>query len=257
MKNGWIKISRKMLEWEHFKERDTFHVFMTLMLLAYPKAKTVDGKTTEAGQVRTSIAQIMELTGIKRNHTVIESLQKLIASGEIKKERIGNESVITICNFELYQGCANMTQPTSQGCADMTQQVVPIRHNKLCQYDTTPIGINSINNSKEYLKNKKEPSIISAGEVQKPLKIGFEKYGSDGMVELKPVEYRTLVETFTEEQVKAAIEDLNDKLADGSEQSSSHYNTLKYWLRCRKDRQTTRPQKPAERKINLNALKHD
>lgn len=249
---GWIKINRKMLEWEHFKERDTFHVFMTLMLLAYPKAKTVDGKTTEAGQVRTSIAQIMELTGITSNHKVIDALKTLTASGEIKKERVGNESVITICNFGLYQGCANMAQPDDQGCANMAQQVVQIQHNKLCKYSTTPIGINIVN-SKESIKNKKEPSIYAGGA-----KIGYEKFGQDGLVELKPSEYRTLIEQNTEDDVKAVIEDLNDKLAIGADDelinSKSHYHVLRYWLRCRKDKQAAQPKKTAW-KVDLNALK--
>ena len=251
---GWIKINRKMLEWEHFKERDTFHVFMTLMLLAYPKAKTVDGKTTEAGQVRTSIAQIMELTGITSNHKVIDALKTLTASGEIKKERVGNESVITICNFGLYQGCANMAQPDDQGCANMAQQVVQIQHNKLCKYSTTPIGINIVNIERN-LKNNKEADAIKAREEkiepQKPQKIGFEKYGPDGLVELRPAEYRTLAEQYGEDQLKDAIKDLNDNIADGSTESTSHYHTLRKWLNYRK--KNDKPQKTW--KVDLNALK--
>ena len=80
---GWIKINRKMLEWEHFKERDTFHVFMTLMLLAYPKAKTVDGKTTEAGQVRTHGGRVLCVTALgetlssaqRRAYALVRSIQ--------------------------------------------------------------------------------------------------------------------------------------------------------------------------------------
>lgn len=251
---GWIKINRKMLEWEHFKERDTFHVFMTLMLLAYPKAKTVDGKTTEAGQVRTSIAQIMELTGITSNHKVIDALKTLTASGEIKKERVGNESVITICNFGLYQGCANMAQPDDQGCANMAQQVVQIQHNKLCKYSTTPIGINIVNIERN-LKNNKEADAIKAREekieVPKPQKIGFDKYGPDGLVELRPAEYRTLAEQYGEDQLKDAIKGLNDNIADGSTESTSHYHTLRKWLDYRK--KNDKPQKTW--KVDLNALK--
>ena len=255
--DSYIKLKRCILEWELFKDGNAVHVLVTLLAQAYPWARDVEGKHLEPGQVIASNADLREATGIKSNKTIIDTLKKLTDTGVIKRERVGNYSIITLCKFMYHQGYVKNTQPKDQGYVKNTQQDMQKIHNQLCKNYTTPIGINSINNSKEYLKNKKEPSIISAGEVQKPLKIGFEKYGSDGMVELKPVEYRTLVETFTEDQVKAAIEDLNDKLADGSEQSSSHYNTLKYWLRCRKDRQTTRPQKPAERKINLNALKHN
>lgn len=88
--------------------------------------------------------------------------------------------------------------------------------------------------------------------------MGFEKYGQDGLVELKPVEHRTLVETFGEEKVRAAIEDLNDKIAAGGDDSlnnaKSHFHVLRYWLRYRKDSDSTKPQ---QRKIDLNALKHN
>ena len=130
-------------------------------------------------------------------------------------------------------------------------------HNQICKNYTTPIGINIVN-SKEYLKNIKEPSKEGVGAVQKPSKIGYEKYGADGLVELKPTEYRTLIEQNTEDDVKAVIEDLNDKLAIGADEellnAKSHYHILKYWLRCRKDKQASQPKKTAW-KVDLNALK--
>ena len=93
-------------------------------------------------------------------------------------------------------------------------------------------------------------------DVENVPKVGFEKFGPDGLVELKPVEHRTLVETFGEEKVKAAIEDLNDKIAAGGDDSlnnaKSHFHVLRYWLRYRKDSSKARP---AQRKIDLNALK--
>ena len=114
------------------------------------------------------------------------------------------------------------------------------------------IGINNSLNIEELLKNKKEPSIYAGGA-----KIGYEKFGQDGLVELKPSEYRTLIEQNTEDDVKAVIEDLNDKLAIGADDelinSKSHYHVLRYWLRCRKDKQAA-PKKTAW-KVDLNALK--
>lgn len=90
--------------------------------------------------------------------------------------------------------------------------------------------------------------------VENETKIGFEKFGPDGLVWLKAAEYRTLAEQFGENILKAAIDDLNDKIADGTEKSESHYHTLRYWLRYRKDSGSAKPQ---PRKIDLNALKHN
>lgn len=155
-----------------------------------------------------------------------------------------------------------MTQPADQGCSNMTQQVVSNRHNlTYINEEDKSSSIERIN--KEMLTH----SIKETGgapknenfEVQKNnQKIGYEKFGTDGLVELKPVEHRTLVETFGEEKVRAAIEDLNDKIAAGGDDSlnnaKSHFHVLRYWLRYRKDSDSTKPQ---QRKIDLNALKHN
>ena len=251
-KDSHIKLKRGMLEWEHFKDGNTLHIFLTLLLKAYPWPRVEDGKALEPGQVLTSTAKLSAATGIKSNRIIIDSLQTLISSGEIKKERIGNDTIITICNFGHHQGYANFTQPDNKGYVKITQPVMSKSHNQLCENHTTPIGINIVN-SKESIKNKKEPSIYAGGA-----KLGYEKFGQDGLVELKPSEYRTLIEQNTEDDVKAVIEDLNDKLAIGADDelinSKSHYHVLRYWLRCRKDKQAAQPKKTAW-KVDLNALK--
>ena len=272
--NGWIKISRKLLSWEHYTDSRTLHVFLTLMLQAYPKPRTVEGKELKSGQVLTSISRLMALTGIGTRRDVIKILTELVNSGEISRERCGNNSIITICNFDLYQGGINTTLPAEQsginttlpaeqGGINMTPQVVSIRHHlHLINEDNISNAILSSN--ERILKEINTLPIKETGgapknedfEVQKNNpQIGFEKFGPDGLVWLKAAEHRTLVEQFGAERVKAAVDDLNDKLADGTVKSDSHYHTLRYWLRCRKDTAATRPQ--PTRKINLNALKHD
>ena len=263
---GWIKISRKIKDWQHYHNGYVFHVFMDLLLDAFPKQRVVKGKTIEAGQVVVSIAKIKANTGIKSNHTVIDALKSLVESGEITKERIGNETIVTINNFATYQGYAPNAQPSSASDAQPdTAEVVHEMHNPKCTTCTTSSALdaqphlidedNKLSSFKELIK---EPSKEGVGAVQKPSKLGYEKFGQDGLVELKPSEYRTLIEQNTEDDVKAVIEDLNDKLAIGADDelinSKSHYHVLRYWLRCRKDKQAAQPKKTAW-KVDLNALK--
>jgi hypothetical protein len=263
---GWIKISRKLLEWEHYKDVDTFHVFMTLMLQAYPKQRTIGGKLVEAGQVLTSISRLMDATGIKSKRAIIDSLQKLISSGEITRERVGNDSVVTICKFDYYQGCINMTQPADkgcinttqpeeQGCINMTQQVVSNRHNHTFINENNKL-FSIERNIKEINTHpiKENEGAPKSGDFEAPKnepKIGYEKFGPDGLVWLKAAEYRTLSEQFGEDVLKAAIDDLNDKIASGTEKSESHYHTLRYWLRYRKDS----PRKSKTLDVDLNIMK--
>lgn len=262
MKNGWIKISRKIKEWQHYRNGYVLHVFIDLLTEAYPKQRVVKGRVIEAGQVVTSVAKIMSSTGIKSNHTVIDALQALVETGEIKRERSGNETIVTILNFGFYQGYAPHAQPSCAPHAQPTPKVMHDVHNKICTTCTTGSAphaqpyLNTIN-SKESLKNIKET--LTEESAVGP-KIGFEKYGADGLVELKPLQYRSLIEQNhgDEQFIKELIEDLNNEIAEGSNpevvNSKSHYHTLLKWINWRKNNKKTRP---AERKINLNALKHD
>jgi hypothetical protein len=256
------------------------------MLQAYPKPRTVEGKELKSGQVLTSISRLMAATGIGTRRDVIKILTELVDSGEISRERCGNNSIITICNFNLYQGGINREplkksgginreplkksgginrEPLKKsGGINMTPQVVSIgNHLHLINEDNISDAILS-SNSKRILKEINTRTIKETGrasesgnfETQKNNpQIGFERFGEDGLVWLKAAEHRTLVEQYGAERVKAAIDDLNDKLATGEVKSNSHYHTLRYWLRYRKDTAATRPQ--PTRKINLNALKHD
>ena len=243
--DSYIKLKRCILEWELFKDGNAVHVLVTLLAQAYPWARDVEGKHLEPGQVIASNADLREATGIKSNKTIIDTLKKLTDTGVIKRDRVGNDSIITLCKFMYHQGYVKNTQPKDQGYVKNTQQDMQKINNQLCKNYTTPIGINIVN-SKESIKNKKEPSIYAGGA-----KIGYEKFGQDGLVELRPAEYRTLAEQYGEDQLKDAIKDLNDNIADGSTESTSHYHTLRKWLNYRK--KNDKPQKTW--KVDLNALK--
>lgn len=250
---GYIKIDRKMVKWEHYKDGNVLRVFLDLMFAARTIETKKNGKTVAAGTVLTTINEIRERTGIKSKVTVIDALNILVTSGEISKERSGNETIITINKFLTYQGGTKNEPPKKQGGTKNDTTEVQKMNHRGSKNEPPLIGINNSLNIEELLKNKKEPSIYAGGA-----KIGYEKFGQDGLVELKPSEYRTLIEQNTEDDVKAVIEDLNDKLAIGADDelinSKSHYHVLRYWLRCRKDKQAAQPKKTAW-KVDLNALK--
>ena len=67
-------------------------------------------------------------------------------------------------------------------------------------------------------------------------RVGFLVFGSFKNVLLKNAEYRHLQETYSEDMLNTAIEDLSCKLADCSIESGNHYATLTYWLSFRNRR---------------------
>ena len=195
----WIKLYEKIKEWQHYQEPTVLLVFIDILLSANSKDGWSKGKKIKRGELVTSVAHIMLSTGIKSNHTVIEALRKLEASGEIKRERFGNGTKITIIQFDKYQNRAEEKKQES------------------------------------YEEDQDEPEEINTEENQNPVplppqRIGYEIYGSFKNVQLKPGEYRTLEMNYSKAALDEAIENLSCKLADGTAQSNNNYATLTRWL---------------------------
>lgn len=110
MSKGWIKLHRTMLQWEHFKEGSVLKVFLALLCNA-----DRDGKTD------IKLDELMENTGMSHN-TVNMAIAKLVKSGEITREKRGQNIYTTISNWSEYQ-----ENPSTQNlgeCNDsLTQKV--------------------------------------------------------------------------------------------------------------------------------------
>ena len=58
--NGFIKLERKIFDWEWYTEQDTFRMFIHLLLKANHKKASVNGKIIERGQTLTSIPRLSD-----------------------------------------------------------------------------------------------------------------------------------------------------------------------------------------------------
>lgn len=101
--DGWIKLHRRLLGWEWHKDANTLSVFVHLLLLAAHKPHEVDGITLEAGQVLTSRWALVKLTGLGEQK-VRTALAHLQLTNEITKQLTKQQTLITICKWESYQG---------------------------------------------------------------------------------------------------------------------------------------------------------
>ena len=108
--NGWIKMQRAMLKWEHFKEPSVVTVFLALLLSAER-----DGKTD------IKLDELMEYTGLSHN-TVTRSIAKLVKSGEITRDKRGQNIYTTITNWSKYQD-SSFTQKVGQCNDSLTQNL--------------------------------------------------------------------------------------------------------------------------------------
>ena len=98
MKNGWLKIHRSMLEWEHFGEPSVVTVFLTLLLSA--------GKD---GTTDISLKELSSITKLTTN-TIRCALSKLVDSGEISRTlNIGQKTTTKINSWDKYQVYQKLT----------------------------------------------------------------------------------------------------------------------------------------------------
>ena len=100
--NGYILIHRKLLNWQWYKDSNTLHLFIDLLLDANYEDTKVGFQVIKRGQCLTSLKRIHENTGLTYQQ-IRTSLGKLEKSGEINKQTTNKYSIITINKYNDYQ----------------------------------------------------------------------------------------------------------------------------------------------------------
>lgn len=100
---GYIKLHRKILDWQWYGDSSVFKTFITLCLIANHKDGRFLDKKIKRGQVATSIRKLANILDMDKD-TVNRCLKCLESSKEIKIKKFAKFSVITIVNYEEYQG---------------------------------------------------------------------------------------------------------------------------------------------------------
>lgn len=106
----YIKLSRKILEWEWYKNINTKVVFMHLLLKANWKDRKFEGKVIPRGSFVTSASRLAAELGMSRSE-VRTALTHLLQTGEITKQGTNRYTVITVVNYDLYQYIPNQSEP--------------------------------------------------------------------------------------------------------------------------------------------------
>ena len=99
---GWIKLYRKLADWEWYSDPITKAVFIDLLIYAARQPTKWRGQTVEAGTCITSLDSISSRNGISvsQTRTALSHLQK---TGEIDKQSTNKNTVIIVLNFKRYQ----------------------------------------------------------------------------------------------------------------------------------------------------------
>lgn len=110
---GWIKIHRRLLDWEWMNCPNMVALWVYLLMKAANEDKDWQGETIEKGQLITSVSTISRETGIP-TASVRRGLERLIMSKQVSIQTTKKWSKITICKYESYQQSSQTGEQTSE-----------------------------------------------------------------------------------------------------------------------------------------------
>ena len=102
MEGSWLKLYRKLTEWEWYTDSHMVHLFLHLLIKANSSDKNWRGITVKKGQLITNLNALSVQTGISKQ-SVRTCLNRLEKTGEINTQTNTRFTVITICKFDSYQ----------------------------------------------------------------------------------------------------------------------------------------------------------
>jgi len=114
---GYIKLYRKITEWEWFNDPNVLVVWIHLLLDANWEDGEWRGIKVPRGSLVTSLTRLSAETGltIKQLRVVLDKLERGTIIGRKRAgERAGDGTMITICKYEDYQG-KNTDEGTIKG----------------------------------------------------------------------------------------------------------------------------------------------
>jgi len=100
--SGWVKIHRKILEWEWFNDTNTFKLFLFILLSVNHKDKNYRGKLVKAGSMVTGRDILAQKTNMSVQQ-IRSCLKRLKSTNEITIETNSQGTIIHVVNFEKYQ----------------------------------------------------------------------------------------------------------------------------------------------------------
>lgn len=213
--NEYIRLFRKMVNWEWYTDVNTKVLFLHCLLRANWKSGSWKGIQYERGQFITSLNTLATETGLSIK-MVRTALSHLIMTGEVTSEGQGKGKaqyrIITVLNYDSYQITGK--QKASKG-----QDTGKAGANKGQEYK-------NIKNSKEDKEEREEPALAQ-------VKTYRYKTGKYENVYLSSEEASKLVKEFGEVLVSSTIESLSEymKTHKTNYQDDGHYALICKWIR--------------------------
>ena len=101
MHRGFLKLHRKIVDWEWYSDIKVKSLYIDLLLHANIEDKKWQGKVIKKGQQITSIEHLSIRNGMSKQE-VRTALDKLVKSGNINKQATNKYTIITIDNYDVF-----------------------------------------------------------------------------------------------------------------------------------------------------------
>ena len=154
--SSFIKLHRKLTEWEWYKDLPTYKLFTHLLLKANYEDSRYQGILIKRGEVLTGRIKLAEQTGLTLQQ-VRTALDKLRLTSEITSKATNKFSVIKLVNYNLYQD-----KQKQNNQLDVSQALNEQLSNNL--------QITTSKEEKEIKKKKKEEEEKAQNEFQEEVK---------------------------------------------------------------------------------------
>jgi hypothetical protein len=110
---GYVKTYRKIVDWEWYSDANTFRLFFHLLVSANYELGHWQGIEIQPGQLITGREKLAKELRLSERE-IRTALNKLKSTNEIAIKTTNRFSIITICNWDFYQGGETDVRPTKR-----------------------------------------------------------------------------------------------------------------------------------------------
>lgn len=146
---GWIKLHRKLINWEWYSDTNTFRLFVHCLLRANHSDSTWRGHALKRGQFLTSLPSISKETGLSISQ-IRTSISNLESTGEIADLSQSRGRVVTVLNYDSYQESSRLDGSLVAGSSQDDRRMIAADKN-----------VKNVKNDKNV---KNTPSSISSND---------------------------------------------------------------------------------------------
>lgn len=218
--NGFIKLHRKITEWEWYGDTVVKVTFLHILLTANYKETNYKGINLKPGQLVTTIRQLSEETGQTERQTR-RALGKLKRSNEVSIKGSNKFSVITVENWAKYQSLDD----------DEVKQTVKQKVNQRSNKGQTNGQTNG--QHKKNIKNKEYKNIINKGVYYIANSDEKNCYGKYNNVLLTPTEYEEVFDLDN----GLTLDRFSERLHTRGYKYDDHYQAILSWYAEDKNKQ--------------------